>query len=99
MKDEESTDITAQRERPPELTLAEGETILGHYRVLNKLAEGGFGAVYLADQLGLDRKSVIKITRPELAREPAFVARFRREAKALAALNHDNIVRVYSFGE
>jgi len=59
---------------------------------------GGMGAVYRARQRNLDRTVALKILPPDIGRDPAFAERFAREAKALARLNHPNIVTLYEFG-
>src|SRR5262245_1616219 len=74
-------------------------TVLGGYRLVRKIAEGGMGVVYEAVQLNLSRKVALKILGDELAARPEFLQRFEREAKAAAALNHPNIVQVHDFGE
>lgn len=66
--------------------------------ILDLLGQGGMGAVYKARQPGLDRLVALKILPPEVAADPAFAERFSREARALAKLNHPNIVGVYDFG-
>ncbi len=63
------------------------------------LGQGGMGAVYKARQKGLDRMVAIKILPTEISHDPAFAERFTREARALAKLNHPNIVAVYDFGQ
>jgi tRNA A-37 threonylcarbamoyl transferase component Bud32 len=63
------------------------------------LGRGGMGAVYKARQTKLDRLVALKIIRPESTEDPTFAARFSREARTLAHLNHPNIVTVYDFGE
>ncbi|MEM7013840.1 MAG: serine/threonine-protein kinase [Verrucomicrobiota bacterium] len=63
------------------------------------LGRGGMGAVYLARQPKLDRKIALKVLLPDAAADPAFAERFHREARALATLNHPNIVSLYEFGE
>lgn len=73
--------------------------ILGNYRILEKLGEGGMGAVYLAHDLGLEREVALKVIAPELARNPQLMARFRVEAIAQAKLNHSNITAIHSFDE
>src|SRR5687768_1220538 len=74
-------------------------TILGGYRLVRKIAEGGMGVVYEAVQLNLSRKVALKVLSEELAARPEFLQRFEREAKAAAALNHPNVVQVHDFGE
>ena len=71
----------------------------GRYELYKKLARGGMAEVFLARDRQLDRPVAVKILFPEFATDPAFVERFRREAKAAANLNHPNIVGVYDWGE
>ncbi len=73
-------------------------TTLGGYRVIKQLGRGGMGAVYLARQLSLGRDVALKVMATKWAREPAFLARFTREAYAVAQLVHHNIVQIYDFG-
>src|SRR4026208_351808 len=63
------------------------------------LGRGGMGVVYKARQLQLDRIVALKILPPEAGADPQFAERFVREAKALARLNHPNIVAVHDFGQ
>ncbi len=63
------------------------------------LGRGGMGAVYAARQTSLDRNVALKLLPAELGRDPAAAERFRREARALAKLNHPNIVAIHDFGE
>jgi tRNA A-37 threonylcarbamoyl transferase component Bud32 len=71
----------------------------GRYRLLRHLARGGMAEVYVAEDQLLNRPVAVKVLFPELARDEAFVERFRREARSAASLNHHNIVSVYDFGE
>ena len=64
-----------------------------------RLGEGGFGVVYRARDVRLKRDVAVKVLRRELVSTPGFVERFEREAQALAALRHPNIVPVYSIGD
>ena len=72
---------------------------LAHYKILEKIGSGGMGEVYLAEDTKLDRKVALKVLPPELAESEDRRARFTQEAKAIAALNHPNIVHVYSVEE
>ena len=70
-----------------------------HLEILECVGKGGMGAVYRARQPALDRLVAIKVLPPEVARDPAFVERFCREARSLARFNHPNIVAIYDSGE
>jgi serine/threonine protein kinase len=72
-----------------------GQTV-SHYRVLEKLGEGGMGAVYLAEDLHLARRVAIKFL---TSTDRHYRARFIREARAVSALNHPNIAMVHDYGE
>jgi len=66
--------------------------------ILECLGRGGMGVVYKARQKSLNRFVALKLLAPERVRDPKFAARFAREAQALAALNHPNIVTIHDFG-
>lgn len=72
---------------------------LGRYDIYAELGSGGMATVYLALDLALDRKVAIKVLSPQLATAPDNVARFRREAKVAAALDHPNIIGILAVGE
>jgi TolB-like protein/tetratricopeptide (TPR) repeat protein len=74
-------------------------TILNHYEVLRELGRGAMGTVYLAHDHRLDRKVALKLLPPELVADDLRRRRFDRESRALAALNHPNIVTVHSVEE
>ena len=69
---------------------------LEHYRIVNQLGVGGMGEVYLAEDLKLGRQIALKILPERFAASPERIERFRREAQALAALDHPGIVTVHS---
>ena len=69
------------------------------YRLGERLTDGGMGSVYRAVDESLGRPVAVKVLRRELADEPAFLERFRREARAAAALSHPGVAGVYDYGE
>ena len=71
----------------------------GRYIVNQMIGTGGMADVYLGLDTRLDRQVAIKVLRRDLAKDPAFVARFRKEALAAGGLNHPGIVAVYDSGE
>ncbi len=74
-----------------------GKTV-GAYTIVEKIGEGGMAVVYKGYQESLNRYVAIKILREELAHDAEFINRFRREALAIANLNHPNILHVYDAG-
>ncbi|HUM12037.1 MAG TPA: protein kinase [Myxococcaceae bacterium] len=74
-------------------------TFLHHFRVDRRIASGGMGAVYLGFDTSLNRPVALKTLRPELARDPEFLARFQREAQSQANLVHPHVIQIYFVGE
>src|SRR6267154_6241 len=72
---------------------------LGPYEILAPIGAGGMGEVYRAKDTKLDREVAIKVLPSALARDPERLARFEREAKVLASLNHPNIAQIYGILE
>lgn len=79
--------------------LEQGQFRLGGYEILQKLGQGGMGAVYLARQLKLQRKVAVKFLPRDRMQDRSAVARFEREMAAVGALNHDHIVQAHDAGE
>jgi len=79
------------------LTLASG-TRLGPYEISSPLGFGGMGEVYRARDSKLDREVAVKVLPQAFSQDPEFLARFEKEAKAVAALNHPNILSIHDFG-
>jgi serine/threonine-protein kinase len=103
-----ATSLGAPRDHGPSLTktlespahvATPGTVIAGHYEVLEKLGQGGMGEVYRALDKNLGRHVAIKILPEEFSMDPERLARFEREAKLLATLNHPNIAAVHGFEE
>ena len=74
-------------------------TTISHYKVLEKIGEGGMGEVYRAEDTNLSRDVAIKVLPEQFTKDPQRLARFEREAKLLASLNHPNIAAIYGFEE
>lgn len=70
---------------------------LGNFILHNKLGEGGMGEVYSADDVQLQRRVAVKVMHPHVAEHEVFRMRFLQEARSAAALDHPNIVRIYTF--
>ena len=70
---------------------------LGQYKLIEAIGHGGMATVYKAYQESLDRYVAIKVLLSN--RDPQFATRFKREARAIAALQHHNILQIYDYGE
>jgi serine/threonine protein kinase len=75
-----------------------GATLL-HYRIVGTLGTGAMGEVYAAEDTRLNRRVALKLLPPATAVDPERLLRFRREAQAIAALNHPNVVTIYAVEE
>jgi serine/threonine protein kinase len=73
--------------------------LLPAYHFLDFIAQGGMGAVYLAKQVSLDRQVAVKILPRELSADPEFRASFQTEARAMAKLNHPNLISIFDSGD
>src|SRR5689334_13334551 len=69
------------------------------YRLLERIATGGMGTVWEAEDTVLHRRVAVKMLVDSLASDPRFVLRFRREARAAAGLSHPNVASVFDYGE
>jgi len=81
------------------VTVLSRGTIIGHYRIVEKIGAGGMGEVYLAEDTELNRQVALKFLSSHLCQDADCRARFKREAQAAAKLDHPNIVTVYEVGE
>jgi TolB-like protein/Tfp pilus assembly protein PilF len=72
---------------------------VAHYRVISPIASGGMGQVYLAEDVRLGRKLALKVLEPRPEPDEARTRRFEREARAISALNHPNVITIYDTGE
>ena len=75
-----------------------GTKFMGRYEIVSKLGSGGMAVVYKAVDTVLNRMVTVKIMQEQLSSNQQFVVRFRKEAQAVAALSHPNIVKVYDVG-
>ena len=83
----------------PSITDSIGRVLGDRYRLVTALGTGASAHVYLAEDVSLHRRVAIKVLHPALAGDSSFLKRFRAEARAVAALNHPNILQVYDWGE
>jgi len=83
----------------PQPVLETGAVLAQRYEILQTLGEGGMGAVYKAKDLELDRLVALKVIRPELAKNPAIIERFKQELLLSQRVTHRNVIRIYDLGE
>jgi serine/threonine protein kinase len=92
-------DLLGEVEVAPGVEGALAGQTLGHYQLLERIGRGGMATVYKTYQPSLDRYVAVKVLPTYLAHEPGFAARFQREARAIARLNHPHILPVYDSGQ
>jgi len=83
----------------PAYVLSKGSVVAGKYRILEEIGRGGMGVVYEAEDTKLARKVAIKVLPEVFTRDPERLARFEREARVLASLNHPNIAAIHGVEE
>src|SRR5438045_1608235 len=71
---------------------------VSHYRLIDRIGQGGMGQVWLAEDTSLPRRVVVKLVHPHLAEDPQVTERLLREARAAASVDHPNVVTVYEAG-
>ena len=93
-----STGLKNSNASSPPTTKMTGKT-LSHYKVIEKIGQGDVGEVYRAEDTNLSRDVAIKVLPEQFTQDPQRLARFEREAKLLASLNHPNIAAIYGLEE
>ncbi|RPI72332.1 MAG: serine/threonine-protein kinase [Ignavibacteriales bacterium] len=74
------------------------DKVISHYKIISQLGQGGMGVLYLAEDLELNRKAVLKFLPPDMMNDPDINLRFKREAQSAGSLSHPNIVTIYDVG-
>ncbi|RPI72334.1 MAG: serine/threonine protein kinase, partial [Ignavibacteriales bacterium] len=74
------------------------DKVISHYKIISQLGQGGMGVLYLAEDLELNRKAVLKFLPPDMMNDPEINLRFKREAQSAGSLSHPNIVTIYDVG-
>jgi len=90
---------TVEVRRPSAPAISINKVLGGRYEILQKLGEGGMGAVYKARDHEVDRLVALKVIRPELAANPEILHRFKQELVLARQITHKNVVRIYDLGE
>ncbi|MFT5468906.1 MAG: putative Ser/Thr protein kinase [Verrucomicrobiales bacterium] len=93
----EPTGPAGEKPEPP--SIEEVQAAFEQLEILEVIGVGGMGVVYRAKQTALNREVALKLLAPHREQEPGFAERFTREAQALAAMNHPNIVTIHDFGQ
>ena len=91
--------VRQQQADPTHSGLMPGTVLAQRYEILDVLGEGGMGAVYKANDRELKRTVALKVIRPDLARNPAIVERFKQELRLSHQVTHKNVIRIYDLGE
>jgi serine/threonine protein kinase len=73
--------------------------LVGHYKVIRKIGDGGMGSVFEAEHESIGRRVAIKVLRPEYSKDSLIVARFFREARAVNIVSHPGIVGSFDYGQ
>src|ERR1051326_8856193 len=81
------------------MTVTTGQLLAQRYRLGRRIAVGGMGEVWEAEDTRLGRQVAVKVLKPELSGDPEFRARFQTEARMTASLNHPGIAAVHDYGE
>src|SRR5690554_4538349 len=95
-------DITGDAAGPPAVSSADplvGCVLADRYLILGTLGDGGMGSVYMAEQTTLGKSVALKVLKPEFNRDAGLVERFFREARATAAIRHENVIDILDFGQ
>ena len=80
-------------------TSREGQTVAGRYKLIKRLGEGGMGAVYLAEQVGVGNQLALKFLKPELSHNEALARRFLAEARTYIRVAHPGAVQLTDYGQ
>src|SRR5690349_10740202 len=93
-----ATDLGSPARGPAVAAIAPGHIVAARYRVVDFIAAGGMGEVYLVDDLLLEDRVALKLLRPELSRSPTAIARFAQEIRLARRVTHPNVCRVFDVG-
>src|SRR3990167_6527001 len=79
-------------------TLLKVGQMVGNYRVVRQMGQGGMGAVFEALNTYIERRAAIKVLHPDLSQNPQFASRFLNEARAVNLIQHSGLVEIFEFG-